>query len=72
MTKVLVIFAVLAGVATPALAQDQGEVSAQRAATMERCHHEADAKFGLSGVRDWRRYNSDFYAACMADAGQPQ
>lgn len=73
MNKAAAVLAVLGAVANPALAQqNQGEVSDQRATAMERCHQIADKQFGPSGVRDWRRYNSDMYDSCMATQGQPQ
>ncbi len=69
MQKFLIASALLSGIAIPAIAQ---EISKHRAAAIERCQKEADAKFGPSGVRDWRRFNHDWYAACMADADEPE
>jgi hypothetical protein len=66
MKKFLAAVAVLTVVATPALAQ----VSAQRAAAIEKCTQSANAEYGPSGDTSWRRFNHDAYAACMADAGQ--
>ncbi|MGA2894331.1 MAG: hypothetical protein ABSE22_15810 [Xanthobacteraceae bacterium] len=61
--------AVLTVVGTPAFAEP---ISAHRAAIIQACSNQADAKFGPSGVRDWRRYDHDYYAECMANAGEPE
>ena len=47
------------------------QVSAQRAAAIEKCTQQANAEYGPSGDINWRRFNSASYAACMAGAGQP-
>jgi hypothetical protein len=47
------------------------QISASRAAAIEKCTQRADAAYGPSGGTSWRRFNHDVYAACMADAGQP-
>jgi hypothetical protein len=69
MKQFLVTMAVLGVMATPVLADP---ISDQRAAAIEKCSHESDAKYGPSGVRDWRRYDHNYYAACMFDQGQPE
>jgi hypothetical protein len=66
MKKFLATVAVLTVVATPALAQ----VSAQRAAAIEKCTQLANSEYGPSGDTSWRRFNNDAYATCMTDAGQ--
>jgi hypothetical protein len=48
------------------------QVSAQRAAAMEKCTQEANAAYGPSGDVTMRRFNHDLYAACMANAGQAE
>jgi|HubBroStandDraft_6_1064221.scaffolds.fasta_scaffold468399_2 hypothetical protein len=46
------------------------QIGAQRTAAIEQCTQKANAAFGPSGDTSWRRFNNDFYAACMAEAGQ--
>jgi hypothetical protein len=48
------------------------QVSAQRAAAIEECTQQANAKFGPSGDINWRRFNHDAYADCMTSAGLPE
>jgi len=69
MHKFLIVAILMSGVAAPAYARN---ISADRAAAIKHCHRLADAKYGPSGVRSWRRFNHDYYAACMANSGQPQ
>jgi hypothetical protein len=47
------------------------QVSASRAAAIEKCTQMANAEYGPSGGTSFRRFNNDAYAACMAEAGQP-
>jgi hypothetical protein len=47
------------------------QVSASRAAAIEKCTQDANAEYGPSGDTSWRRFNSAAYEACMAEAGQP-
>jgi hypothetical protein len=68
MKEFLAVMTLLSAVATPAFAQ----ISEHRAEAIERCQQQADAKWGPSGVRDWRRYDHNFYASCMADQGEPE
>lgn len=68
MKKILTALAVLTVVASPAFAQ----ISQSRAAAIESCTQQANAEYGLSGGHDWRRFNHDVYAGCMADKGQAE
>ena len=68
MKRFLAAVAVLTVVATPAFAQ----ISAHRPAAIEQCTQQADAQYGPSGDTNWRRFNHDVYAACMADAGEQE
>jgi hypothetical protein len=68
MKKFLTTAAVLAVIATPALAQAQ--ISQHRAAAIETCTQQANAEYGPSGDTSMRRFNHDVYAACMADKGE--
>jgi len=47
-------------------------LSAQRFAAIEQCTQQANGEYGPSGDTSWRRFNHDTYAACMANAGQPE
>ena len=67
MKKVLTTAAVLAVIATPALAT---QISQNRAAAIEACTQQANAEYGPSGGTTFRRFNHDVYAACMADKGE--
>jgi hypothetical protein len=49
-----------------------GHVSAQRSAAIEQCTQHANTEYGPSGDTNWRRFNSDAYAACMTSVGQPE
>ena len=69
MKELLVTMAVLGVMATPVLADP---ISQHRAAAIEKCSNQADALYGPSGRRDWRRYDHDYYASCMADQGEPE
>jgi hypothetical protein len=68
MRNFLAATAVLTLVATPAFAQ----ISGHRRAAIEQCTQQADAQYGPSGGTNWRRFNHDVYAACMADAGEQE
>ncbi len=68
MKKFLTTVALLSAVATPAFA----EVSAHRAAAIEKCTQEANAEYGPSGLTSQRRFDHDLYAACMAEAGEAE
>jgi hypothetical protein len=68
-TKFLATLGVLTVVATPAFAV---RISAHRAAAIKACTRQAEAEYGPSGVRDWRRFYHASYAACMAKAGEPE
>jgi hypothetical protein len=46
------------------------QVSAPRAAAIEKCTQQANAEYGPSGDTSWRRFNNAAYAACMAESGQ--
>jgi hypothetical protein len=48
------------------------QVSANRAAAIETCTAQANAKFGDSGDINWRRFNHDAYAECMLNKGQDE
>jgi hypothetical protein len=58
----------VAAFASQASAQDQ--ISAHRAAAIEKCTQDANAEYGPSGDTSLRRFNHDLYAACMADQGE--
>jgi hypothetical protein len=68
MKKLLAAVAGLTVVTTPAFAQ----ISAHRRAAIEQCTQQADAQYGPSGGTNWRRFNHDVYAACMAGAGEQE
>jgi hypothetical protein len=53
-------------------ATNGSRVSANRAAAIETCTAQANAKFGDSGDINWRRFNHDAYAECMLKKGQAE
>jgi len=58
----------VAAIASQASAQTQ--ISAHRAAAIEKFTQEANAVYGPNGDTSMRRFNHDLYAACMADQGE--
>jgi hypothetical protein len=48
------------------------QVSAGRAAAIETCTQQANAEYAPSGDINWRRFNHDAYASCMANKGQAE
>ena len=49
-----------------------GQVNAKRAAAIQTCTQQANAQYGDSGDVNWRRFNHDAYAACMANKGEAE
>jgi hypothetical protein len=46
------------------------EISAERAAAIQKCNAQADQRYPVSGDIEFGRERNDWYRACMAEAGQ--
>jgi hypothetical protein len=69
MKEFVATLAIVSVVATPVIADP---ISQHRAAAIEKCSQQANALYGPSGGHDWRRFDHDYYASCMADQGEPE
>jgi hypothetical protein len=46
------------------------QISAERAAALQKCNTEADVRYPVSGDIEFGRERTDWYQACMAKLGQ--